>query len=257
MYGCDGEMTDGDEDNTVGVPSAFQGGQGFPTPGESQPEPEPEPEPEEVDDGYPYSHQVLEPEPVTHPFEKPKIPDAPRSRDELARAVKQYAKYVLYEYPIELEYDRVKFKTDGRFTRALGKCGTNGYHRARVRISSHHYLKRGYSWDDCKETIRHELVHAWQARWLGYTSHGPTFVEKAKELDCERLGRYDGKREPKYVAYCQNCGNTYKKQRMCKSIRNPYTKCSSCKKAGYDVDEIEENHVWIVFDNDDWHKVMP
>lgn len=237
-----------DEDDTVGVPSAFQTGQGFPT--ETTPEPTIEEE-----SGYPYPYQVQEPEPVTHNFPKPEIPNAPDTREELEEAVPQYVRYVLKEYGLDIELDRLTLKVDGRFKTALGKCGPHGYHEARVRISSSHYVKRNYSWERCMETIRHELAHAWQARWLGYTSHGPTFREKARELDVDNLSRYEDEREYKYVAHCQGCGTTYTRHRACKATKNPYYRCSKCGTGGGEVD-IEEDHVWVVFDNADWHKVM-
>lgn len=244
--GTVGEMNE--ENDAVGVPSSFSTGQGFPTA---------EPTIEEEESGYPYPYEVMEPEPVQHPFRKPEVPEAPKTREQLEAAVPQYVRYVLKEYDLELELDRLTVEVDGRFTRALGKCGPNGYHTARVRVSSKHYVDRSYSWERCKETIRHELAHAWQARWLGYTSHGPTFREKALEMDCDDINsRYGDESEPKYVAHCQGCGSVYKRQRACKATRNPYTKCSNCGTAGYELDSIEEDHTWIIFDNTDWHKAM-
>ena len=241
-----GEMTQEDND-AVGVPSAFQSGQGFPTASEPSIEEE---------EGYPYPYDVMEPESVYHPFEQPEEPDDPQTREELERALRQYVKWTLKEYDLEIEWERLKLKVDGRFTKALGKCGGDGYHRARVRLSNTHYIDRSYSWERAKETIRHELAHAWQVRWLGYSSHGPTFRQKARELDVGNLSRYDGEGEPKYVAHCQSCGNYYKKYRACKRTRNPYNGCSRCDAYGYELDEIEEDHVWIVWENSDWETVL-
>lgn len=235
----------GDDENSVVNPSNFSSG--FPTQAE---------EAEEADDGYPYPYKVEEPESVYHPFEKPEIPDAPRTREELEEAVPQYVKYVLKEYDLELEWERVTVAVDGRFTKALGKCGSIGYKEARIRISAKHYVERGYSWDRCKETIRHELAHAWQIRWMGYSSHGPTFRMKARELDCENIDRYDGKREPRYIAHCQNCGIYYSRQRKCRATKRPYTRCGECETAGYEIAEIDEDNVWIVWENSDWEKVL-
>lgn len=234
------------DDNDAVSMSAFNTGQGFPTAGEEH----------GVDSEYPYPYKVMEPEPVTHLFPKPEEPTPPTNRAELEASVPQYVKYVLHEYDLAIEWSRLAVSVDGRFTNALGKCGAIGYHEPRVRISAKHYDEWNYSWHRCKETIRHELAHAWQVRWLGYTSHGPTFRQKARELDCTDLARYDGKGEPKYVAHCQNCGNSYSRYRACRRTRDPYNGCSACDTFGHGSDAVEGSSIWVVFDNTDWHKVM-
>lgn len=240
-----------EENDSVGVPSAFQTGQGFPTTDSPTVE-----DKEEAG----YTHVVMEPEPVDHPFPQPDIPNTPKTRADFERACKTYAKWVLHEYAdvIPLEWDRVTVLDDGRFKRAIGKCGTNGYHTARVRISWAHYTKKNYSWESMQQTIRHELVHAWQARWLGYTSHGPTFVKKAEQMDCDRLGRYDGKSEPNHVMVCQNCGSSYTRQRACKATkRTNHYKCSACDMVEREFEDAEETGgLWIHHDNPDWHIVL-
>lgn len=236
-------MTD---DRATGIPSSFVQGQGFPSTDEPTIE-EGDPEP------YPYD--VMEPHPVEHSFVTPPEPEPPTTREELEEAVPQYVKRVLTEYDLELEYDRLLIEVDGRFKRALGKCGSDGYHRAHIRVSSKHYVERGHSWEQCKDTIRHELVHAWQLRWLGYSSHGPTFRKKAEELDCTRLYRYDGDDEPKYIGHCQECGAYLKRYRACQTTRNPGARCGVCGASGYG--EYENDSVWNIYRNTDWHRVMP
>lgn len=246
--GLYGEM---EQDEDADIPAAFQASQGFPTP-----EPESPFEFGEEREHPQYEYQVMEPQPVDHDFLKPKEPKPPRTRQELEEAVPQYVKRVLKEYDLNIEYDRILIKVDGRFTKALGKCGSDGYHRARIRVSSTHYVDRNYTWERCKDTIRHELAHAWQMRWLGYTSHGPTFREKARDLNCDNISRYNGKDEPQYVAYCQSCGNHYKRYRMCKAVRKPFNGCSRCGVYGDEVDYVEGDRIWKVFENTDWYKVL-
>lgn len=233
-----------DESDAVGVPRSFRSGQGFPDAGAT-----------EEDSGYPYPYQVMEPESVDHRFPKPEVPDEPLTREELEDAAPQYIRYVLYEYDVNIEWDRLTVKVDGRFTKALGKAGPDGYHTARIRVSSQHYVDRRYSWERCKETLRHELAHAWQARWLGYTSHGPTFRQKARELDVENVDHYD-EDEPRYVMHCQGCGGSYTRHRRSKRVKTPYYRCSSCGARGASLDEIEETETWVAFENTDWHKVL-
>jgi len=165
----------------------------------------------------------------------------------------------LHEYSdvIPLEWDRVRVEENGRFKRSLGKCGTDGYHCSYIHISWAHYNKRSYSWERMKETIRHELVHAWQARWLGYTSHGPTFVETAEKVDCTGLDRYD-EPEPRHVMVCQNCGSSYTRQRKCKATRRTdFYKCRACEMV---ESRFNDSHrtggLWNHYHNTDWHKVL-
>lgn len=235
------------ENDSVTVPSSFQTGQGFPT--GSEPEIEEE-------EGYPYPYNVMEPESVHHPFEQPEEPILPTNRKELEEALPQYVKWVLKEYGLEIEWERLNLNVDARLDSAFGNCGPNGYHRANVKLSKKHYVDYSYSWTRAKQTIRHELAHTWQIRWLGYSSHGPTFRMKARELDVDNVERYESEREPNYVAHCQSCGVAYKRYRACKATRSPYSRCSKCGKSGRDVDEIDESHVWIVWPNADWEKVM-
>lgn len=245
----DGEMKGEDQD--ADIPASFQQAQGFPTA-----------EPDspfvfgEARDQHGYQYCVEEPHPVDHAFPKPPEPEAPETRAELEQAVPQYVKFVLKEYGLELEYDRLTVGVSGRFRKALGKCGPAGYKHPRIRISSKHYVDRGYLWERCKETIRHELAHAWQIRWLGYSSHGPTFRMKAQELDCKGLSRYDGETEPKYVAYCQSCGGYFKRHRSCRAVRAPSVHCGDCGTGGYELDWLDGDRVWKVFENTDWYKVM-
>lgn len=238
-------MTDNDESN---IPAAFQS-TGFPN--STSPE---EPSIEQKDE-YPY--QVIEPEPVIHSFEKPEKPESPTapSREWLEAAVPIYVKWVLKEYNLNVEYERLTLEVDGRFTKSLGTCGCKEYHKPYIRISSNHYVNRGYSWKRCKETIRHELAHAWQVRWLGYSSHGPTFREKAHELDVNRVdSRYGDEDEPTYIGHCQNCGSYFTRQRLCKVVRNPYSNCSTCDTFPNDIGR--EDSVWEVFRNTDWQKIL-
>lgn len=242
-----------EDEDSVAQSSAFLGDTGFPS-GPSEPEIEPE------EPGYAYD--VWEPEPQVHDFPKPDIPNPPKTRAEFEPHVKTYAKWVMHEYNdvLPLRWDDLTILDDGRFKRAIGKCGTWGYHNARVRISWSHYDKRGYSWESMQETIRHELVHAWQAQWLGYTSHGETFKRKAEELDCERLSRYDDDTEPNYVMVCQNCGGSYTRQRECKATRrSDHFECSHCGTVERNFDDAEElGGLWLKHHNSrsEWEKVL-
>lgn len=234
------------------IPAAFQSSQGFPT---VEPETPSIPEPEHPLVPYPYKVEV--PQPVEHDFTRPEEPIPPRTREQLERAVPQYVKCVLKDYGLDVEYDRLKITVTARYTRSLGRCGAHGYHKPWIKISAKHYVDRGYSWTRCKETIRHELAHAWQARWLGYTSHGPTFREKARELDVGNLGRYTDDREPKFIGICQSCGGYFYRHRVCRTVRNPSYGCGDCGNNPDDVEGLEErDSIWEITRNSDWHKVM-
>jgi predicted SprT family Zn-dependent metalloprotease len=223
------------------------------------------PEPEAIESFYeaPYEYFIETPRDVQQSYTEADVGEiyAPQTKQVLEIVAERYAKQVLLDYDLQIEWERVDFRTDGRLgagvvrSGALGKCGCSGYKHANVRVSSKYYIEQNYSWERCKETIRHELAHAWQIRWLGYSSHGPTFMQKAKELDVENIERYEGKSEPKYVAHCTACGISYTRQRNCKRVKQPYSSCSNCD-AGRLHDLAEDGAIWRVWKNTDWRKVM-
>ena len=225
-----------------------------------------EPEPVDVESFYeaPYEYFVETPRDIQQSYTEDDIGAiyAPDTVQELKMVAPRYAKQVLLEYDLQLEWERIDFRVDGRLgagaihSGALGNCGAIGYKEPKVRVSSKYYVERNYTWERCMETIRHELAHAWQVRWLGYTSHGPTFRTKARELDVDNLERYKDKTEPKYVAHCAACGIYYKRQRNCKRVRTPYTGCSNCD-AGSAHEHATDQRIWSVWKNTDWKKVMP
>ncbi|WP_458190945.1 SprT-like domain-containing protein [Haladaptatus sp. NG-WS-4] len=87
-----------------------------------------------------------------------------------------------------------------------------------------------YQQHGCKqfsETVRHELVHAWQYHEFGDADHGATFTRWTDCLDtsqhCERFTA------PKWWLVCKGCGGRSARYRRSKTVRNPEQySCSEC-----------------------------
>jgi len=95
---------------------------------------------------------------------------------ELTKLSQQYGEWVVHsdEWDIDLDLTKVVWETSVTAKRQHGvakyRDGTT-----RIRISQHTYERADF--EACKDTIRHELVHAWQYQHRG----------EIKELDGHRI----------------------------------------------------------------------
>ena len=138
--------------------------------------------------------------------------------------------------PVDLE--PLTFVVSDRMTRASGRYKTSG---KRVVISGR--LMEKSTWDDVKNTIRHELVHAWQHQNLEWprktrtgskwTWHGPTFTQWEDKLDISVRADAPAEQEYNYEVHCPNCGMIGGYMRKCKTlkqiIKNGRRYCQECE----------------------------
>jgi len=81
--------------------------------------------------------------------------------------------------PVRFDFTRLTPKIKGRRQVARTVASDEG-NWCYVELDDRYMLTA--SWPDLVETLRHEMVHVWQAQ-MGYDlNHGPTFRKKAKEL---------------------------------------------------------------------------
>lgn len=187
---------------------------------------------------------------------------------ELSERARQYANEVVFdeECPLsseQVDLSRVTFETSSRMQRKHGVCSSDGTGNSTIRLSEKTYQRGGF--EAMQETIRHELVHAYQHQTTGIDpGHGDSFTQWVEPL--ELSGRcsthYDTRPEDyKYSFYCkQGCGFIGGRYRWSKAVRrairgNQY--CGECDSTlrveGPDgvLDEVPEWRTDSSFDEDD------
>lgn len=144
----------------------------------------------------------------------------------------------------ELDLGRVSWATSTRARRKNGSCTYGEDGRCTVSVAEHLADRAGFV--ACRETIRHELVHAWQHQHAGGVAavdgrapelresgadvrvvrvepgHGPSFRAWVDPLDLEGRCAAHYERTPADYAYvyaCPTCGDWWGRHRLCRSVR--------------------------------------
>jgi predicted SprT family Zn-dependent metalloprotease len=163
---------------------------------------------------------------------------------ELSEQARAYGEAVVAgeSWPLsDVDLSKVGWATSTRAKRKNGYCTYEADGRCTVTVAEHVYERAGF--DACEETIRHELVHAWQHQHAGDVAvlagdrptvepdgggvaiepgHGPSFRAWVDPLDL--VGRcsmpYEKRRTDfAYVFECPSCGEWWGRHRLCKSVR--------------------------------------
>lgn len=185
---------------------------------------------------------------------------------ELSERARAYGEAVVRddEWPLsELDRSKVGWATSTRAKRKNGYCAYEADGRCTVTVAEHVYDRAGF--EACKETIRHELVHAWQHQHAGEfatrTDAGPAIDPGGRDGDGIRIepghgasfrawidpldlsGRcstpYARARDDfAYVFECPSCGDWWGRHRLCKRVRQAahgkagsagYCYCTDCE----------------------------
>jgi len=165
--------------------------------------------------------------------------DTPETRTELLARVRRYARTV--DLPIAL--DAVSWEISERAKRRAGSCHYDAdTESVTIRLTWRAY--RTHGWATFRDTVRHELIHAWEFQAHGESSHGPRFREKAEELDvevhCERFT------EPRLRATCtdEDCDWELGRHRASKTVRRPDRYgCGVCG-TDYVVRHCDTGRIW-------------
>jgi len=146
---------------------------------------------------------------------------------ELSERARQYANEVIFDKewsltPDHVDLDRVTFETSSRMQQKHGVCASDGNGNSTIRLSEKTYERAGF--EAIQETIRHELVHAYQQQTAGVdTGHGTSFKQWVDPLNLS--GRCSTHYETlpedyKYRFYCdQGCGFISGRHRWSKAVR--------------------------------------
>lgn len=144
----------------------------------------------------------------------------------LSVRARRYANDVIFgdEWPLTPEHvdlDAVTFETSTRMERKHGVCCGARDGRCRIRLSEKTADRGGD--EAIEETIRHELVHAFQFQdECAEMGHGPSFKRWLEPLALS--GRCSEHYVPTadeyaYSFHCPTCGFLGGRYRMCKTVR--------------------------------------
>lgn len=166
---------------------------------------------------------------------------------DLSRRARAYGEAVVRgdRWPLSgLDLGRVTWATSTQARRKNGSCTYGEDGRCTVTVAAHVADRAGFA--ACRETIRHELVHAWQHQHAGEVAtvddgpprvgdgdadgrtiriepgHGPSFRAWVDPLDLEGrcAAHYERTRaDYAYVYECPGCGDWWGRHRLCKSVR--------------------------------------
>lgn len=124
------------------------------------------------------------------------------------------------------QYGRWWFKWD-HAKRRFGQCN---YGTREISLSKHWALVRPL--EETRITIIHEIAHA---RTPGH-GHDQVWVNEAKSLGIEgkRCSDTEAELPSKYKAVCDTCGNTSRRHKLTKNMRDGLIACGfCCKKYNY------------------------
>jgi len=146
---------------------------------------------------------------------------------DLSERARRYANNVIHgdEWSLTADHvdlNRVTFETSIRMKRKHGVCSSDGHGNCTIRLSEQTYERAGF--EAMKETIRHELVHAYQRQTTGVdTGHGDSFKQWVEPLDLSGRCSTHYEKQPedyKYRFYCvQGCGFIGGRPRWSKAVR--------------------------------------
>jgi len=187
---------------------------------------------------------------------------------ELSARARRYANSVIKDEEWPLTPDHVNlacvtFETSTRMKRQHGVCSSDGRGNCTIRLSELTYDRAGF--EAIQETIRHELVHAYQHQTDGVApGHGDSFTRWVDPLDL--AGRYSTHYDTRsedytYRFYCaQSCGFIGGRHRWSVAVRRAIQGnqvCGSCdgplRVEGPDgvLDEVPESRQNTNIDEDD------
>jgi len=132
----------------------------------------------------------------------------------LSQRARAYANEVIFgtEWPLtpdHIDLSRITFETSTRMTRRHGVCSSDGRGNCTIRLSAQTHDRAGF--EALQETIRHELVHAYQQQTTGVdTGHGESFKQWVEPLALSGRCTTHYEKQPedyKYRFYCMDgCG---------------------------------------------------
>lgn len=155
------------------------------------------------------------------------------AHEQLTRRIEQYAETIPRDYDLDVALDDVDFRVSARMTRSRGATRitrstiTKEVTAIEVVLSKHEHDNHG--WEETQHTVRHELIHVWQAQTHRSVGHGASFHEKTDALDVRGQYAETPSTDYTYELVCENDGVVGGRMRECKATRNPgLLVCNQC-----------------------------
>lgn len=148
--------------------------------------------------------------------------------------------------PIDVNLNKITWYVSPKMTRASGKCEYNKPRKGHQRIKVSGHMIQNSDWERVQKTIRHELVHAWQAQNDRAKGHGWSFRQWTDKLDISTRADNPATQDYKYELHCPNCGQIGGRQKKCKTVKqivkgNSRRYCTNCGKHTSGELEIVKN----------------
>ena len=179
---------------------------------------------------------------ASNPTPDPPADDSadPATRAELLDRAAAYAETV----PLDLDTAALDWAISERAKRRAGSCRYDaGTEQITVVLTWDAY--RAFGWAEFADTVRHELVHAWEFEHFGESGHGERFRRKAAAIDAPRHCRpfTDGRLE--LVCTAPDCDWRPERHRASKPVREPDSgyRCGDCG-APFAVRHVASGRTW-------------
>lgn len=171
---------------------------------------------------------------------------APDTPEDLLSVAPRYAQYVVEMHDMDVPLDEVEWDISHRAKRRAGVCiYDKDSEDITVRLTWDAYEVNG--WENMKDTIRHELVHAEQYHRFGESGHGVRFKRRADEVDASQ--NCEAFTDAKFTLNCAGCGvMSGRRHRICKTVKEPSVydsqQCDCPTYTGLRVTHNESGEVW-------------
>lgn len=161
---------------------------------------------------------------------------------ETPRELRSYARIYAERVDLDVDHDAVEWTVSNRARRRAGACSYDPEtETVTIRLTWDAYREHG--WRQFTDTIRHELVHAWEFQAFGEAGHGERFREKAAAVDAPR--HCEAFADPRLQLGCRgDCGWGAGRHRASKPVRDPGAyRCPDCG-AGVVVEHVASGVRW-------------
>lgn len=136
-----------------------------------------------------------------------------------------------YHFNGEVPVCRIKYNS--RFSNSAGRI-TYSTKPVLIELSTKHFREHP---EALRETLLHEMIHAWLHDRIGDTGHGSEFRKKMHECGMTSIYHDLGNVKPfnesakRYILRCEQCALEILRRRLPRGAMS----CGRCSKVGYDA----------------------
>lgn len=161
---------------------------------------------------------------------------------ETPRELLSYSRLYAESVDLDVDHDAVEWEISKRARRRAGVCSYDAdSETVTIRLTWDAYREHG--WRQFTNTIRHELVHAWEFQEHGDAGHGERFRERAASVDAPRY--CESFADPRLALACDDaCEWRAGRHRASSPVKNPGGyRCPDCG-AGIRVTHLGSGVTW-------------